>query len=243
MNNTALLISTYDGAEDLWFPLEQTYRKFWPDLNMPVYLTTNKKDFNSQIFKSLKIGEEISWSDNIIKSLHKVEEDFVLLTFDDLFLNSLVDNDKVKSLMQFAIEKDINYLQFYRSISIGKRVNRLLFKKNKSTYYKNSTVWSFWKKEVLIDLLVDNESAWEFEIEGNKRAIKFDDFYSTRYNMIPFLNGVIKGKWNPIVKNKLLKIGVQIEGGRESLSFFQTIVYKFRDMQFDLITYIIHKIF
>jgi len=241
MNNIALLISTYDASEDLWLPLEETFQKFWPDIEFPIYLTTNHIEFESKLFNSLKIGNELSWSDNLIKSLNKIEENYVLLTFDDLFLKSQIDNLQIKELMQYAIAHDFNYLQFYRSISLGKRINKILFKKAKGTKYKNSTIWSFWKKEVLLELLQKDENAWEFEANGNIRSYKYKDFYSTRRNVIPFVNGIVKGIWNPLAKKKLKQLGFSISDNRSTLGFLNTVKYKMRDLQFDLLTYMIHR--
>ena len=92
MDNVALIISTYDKSEDLWLPLEQSYNKFWNDISIPIYLSTNFKKFNSESFNSLQIKDEVSWSDNLIKSLNKIDQKYVLLTFDDLFLTAKVDN-------------------------------------------------------------------------------------------------------------------------------------------------------
>ena len=243
MNNIALLISTYDNSEDLWSPLEQTYLKYWKDIELPIYLTTNHMEFESKLFNSLKIGAELSWSDNLIKSLNKIKQEYVLLTFDDLFLISKVDNQCVEQLMTRAIQSKFNYLQFYRSISKGRRLDDLIFKKFDKTRYKNSTIWSFWKKDVLLELLQKDENAWEFEINGNIRSYKYKDFYSTRRNSIPFVNGIVKGIWNPLAKNKLKRLGLSISNNRPTLGFFDTLIYKIRDLQFDFLTYMIHKIY
>ena len=87
------------------------------------------------------------------------------------------------------------------------------------------------------------ENAWEFEINGNIRSYKYDNFYSTRENVIPFVNGVIKGIWNPLAKNKLRKLGFSISKDRDTLDLLDTFKYKIRDLQFDVLTYIIHKIY
>ena len=243
MNNVAVLISTYDDAEDLWTPLEQTFQKFWKNIKLPIYLTTNYKKFESKLFTSLQIGEELSWSDNLIKSLNKVDQEYVLLTFDDLFLTANVDNQLIEQLMKRSIESKFNYLQFYRSISRGKRVDNLIFKKSNHTKYKNSAIWSFWNKNVLLELLEKEEDAWEFERNGNVRSYKYNDFYSTRSNVIPFVNGIVKGMWNPLAKNKLKQLGFSISDNRDSLKPLDTLKYKARDLQFDFLTYIIHKIY
>jgi len=243
MNNIALLISTYDNSEDLWAPLEQTYLRYWKDIDFPIYLSTNHKVFNSQLFTSLTIGNELSWSDNLIKSLNKVEQEYVLLTFDDLFLTAKVDNQFIEILMMRAIQSEFNYLQFYRSISKGRRLDDLIFKKSNKTRYRNSTIWSFWKKDILLELLQKDENAWEFEINGNVRSYKYKDFYSTRRNVIPFVNGVVKGIWNPLAKDKLKRLGFSISDNRLTLGFLDAFKYKIRDLQFDFLTYMIHKIY
>jgi hypothetical protein len=243
MNNIALLISTYDNSEDLWIPLEQTYLQYWSDIEFPIYLTTNHMEFESKLFDSLKIGDELSWSDNLIKSLNKIKQEYVLLTFDDLFLTAKVDNQFIEQLMTRAIESEFNYLQFYRSISKGRRMDDLIFKKLNKTRYKNSTIWSFWKKDVLLELLQKDENAWEFETNGNVRSYKYKDFYSTRRNVIPFVNGIVKGIWNPLAKNKLKRLGFSISNNRSTLGFLNTVKYKMRDLQFDFLTYMIHKIY
>ena len=47
-------------------------KDFWNDIDFPIYLSTNHKKIDSQIFNSLVIGDELSWSDNLIKSLKKL---------------------------------------------------------------------------------------------------------------------------------------------------------------------------
>ena len=140
MNNVALLISTYDNSEDLWRLLEETYIQYWSDIDFPIYLTTNHMEFESKLFNSLKIGDELSWSDNLIKSLNKINQEYVLLTFVDLFLTAKVDNQFIEKLMRRAIQNQFNYLQFYRSISKGERLDNLIFKKSNHTRYKNSAI-------------------------------------------------------------------------------------------------------
>ena len=243
MDNTALVISTHDRSEDLWRPLEMTYKKFWSNIKYPIYLTTNIKSYNSDLFHSLKIGDEVSWSDNLIKSLNKIDNKYIILTFDDLFLTGEVNNYQIDELVDYAIKNDFNYLQFYRSISRGRRINSKLFKKNLSTVYRNSTIWSFWKKEILIDLLERKEDAWQFETIGNRRSSKYADFYSTRSNIIPFKNGVIKGRWDPLVKNKLKNMNIECSESRANLTFLETVNHRFLDLQFDILTSIIHFLY
>jgi hypothetical protein len=225
-DNIAILISTYDGAADLWQPLEDAYKRYWHDCSYPIFLTSNHKSFESDLFTPLQIGKEKSWSDNILKSLDKVSAKYVLLTFDDLFLNKKVDNDYIMRQCQWALENKVNYLQFTKSIGEKQEFTSEILKKDVSTEYRNATVFSLWNVEVLKSLLLDTENAWEFETKGNERSKNFIHFYSTKKEGFSYLNGVVKGKWNPVVKSKLLKDGYNISPQRKSFSLIELIKYE-----------------
>jgi hypothetical protein len=224
--NIAILISTYDGAADLWQPLEEAYKRNWDDCNFPIFLTSNHKSFDSDLFIPLQIGEEKSWSDNILKSLEKIKSKYVLLTFDDLFLSKRVDNDYIMRQCQWAVKNNINYLQFTKSIGKKQGFNSDILKKNVSTEYRNATVFSLWNVESLKSLLVDTENAWEFETKGNERSQNLEHFYATKKEGFSYLNGVVKGKWNPKVKSALIKDGYNISPERKSFSMVELIKYE-----------------
>jgi hypothetical protein len=225
-DNVAVLISTYDGANDLWEPLEEAYKCYWNDCDFPIFLTSNHRSFESDLFIPLQIGKEKSWSDNILKSLDKINAKYVLLTFDDLFLNKKVDNSFIMRQCQWALDNNIDYLQFTKSVGAKQEFTREILKKNLSTEYRNATVFSLWNVEVLRSLLVDSENAWEFETKGNNRSQDLPHFYSTKKAGFSYLNGVVKGKWNPVVKNKLVKAGYNISPQRKSFSMLQLIKYE-----------------
>lgn len=58
--------------------------------------------------------------------------------------------------------------------------------------YRTSTVFSIWKKEVLLDLLDPAENAWQLEIAGTDRSKKYDVWYSAPTDCFGYVNLVIK---------------------------------------------------
>ena len=54
------------------------------------------------------------------------------------------------------------------------------------------------------------ESAWDFEIHGSERSNKYSDFYSVDTTVLPYLNGVVKGKWVRKVYKYLYKQGFSV---------------------------------
>jgi hypothetical protein len=98
--------------------------------------------------------------------------------------------------------------------------------KNESSEYRNSSVFTLWNIDFLKSLLIDSENAWEFETKGNKRSQASPHFYSTKKVGFSYLNGVVKGKWNLLVKNNLLKNGYNISPQRKSFSLLELIKYQ-----------------
>ena len=93
--------------------------------------------------------------------------------------------------------------------------------------YRTSTVLSVWKKTVLLDLLKSRENPWQFEVLGTVRSDKYDGFYSTNRQIIRFINGVIKGKWERGALTKLSQLKVQIDPGRRSvMTRWESLVFR-----------------
>ncbi|AIT10007.1 hypothetical protein LO80_08510 [Candidatus Francisella endociliophora] len=221
----AVLISSYDKSEDLWKPLSESYERYWKSSRYKIYLGTNYLDPLLPRFEALKIGKEKSWSDNILKCLDKIDEDYILLTFDDLFLFSDIDNKKIDGLIMRAMENDWDYLRLHPSptpdIILDDDIGQIL----PNRMYRASTVFSIIKKDTFRNLLIDTESAWEFERNASMRSNCYDKFYVSRKKLIPYLNAVVKGKWVTPALNYLKKDGFSVvEESRKKMSTYELII-------------------
>jgi hypothetical protein len=240
IKNTAILVCTYDGAEDLWSPIAETYQKYWPDCPYNIYLATNHKYPSLPPFKPLSIGDETSWSDNVLKCLEKISEDYVLLTYDDLFLYKKINTAVISNMINTAMENNWNYLRFHPSPKYDQFISNEYGAINTKRAYRASTVFALFKKSVLIDLLDRGETAWEFEKIGSIRSNKYDNFYVVTHQLIPYLNGVVKGKWVPDILAKLEKDKINIgDTERAIMSKNEAFVEKFNKLRFQLLLKII----
>jgi hypothetical protein len=77
--------------------------------------------------------------------------------------------------------------------------------------YRASTVLTLWRKDVLISLLRSDETIWQFEIQGSVRTDVYPDFYATEETYLPWLNGVIRGKWVPQAQAALIAAGYPVQ--------------------------------
>ena len=222
-NKAAVLISSYDGSKSLWSPLAKSYKKYWPDNYLKIYLATNHEKPKFDKFNILAIGNEKSWSDNILKCLNLIEEDYIILTFDDLFLYKKIDMELVEKYIDFTFQNNWDYLRLHPSPKPDKYINEYYGQILPYRPYRCSTVFSIIKKDTLKELLIDTESAWEFERNASARSNEFVDFYVSKKLVFPYLNAIVKGKWVPSVFKKLEKEGFELN--RESFPFMTNLEF------------------
>jgi hypothetical protein len=213
----AILVPSCDKYADLWKPFFTLFRKFWPDCPYPVYLISNKSVFEDSRVRTVLVGRDVSWSDNLFKALSGINYDYVLLFLDDLFLVDYVDTGQVVRVLDWAIRSQVRYIRLNSCQKPDYPCNDIAGIVSPGTIYRTSTVASAWEKQMLLTLLRPGESAWDFEIKGTIRSDEFDGFYSTWENCFPVINGVIKGKWLPFAVKKIESLGANIDLSRRPI--------------------------
>lgn len=227
-NKFAILVVSCDKYSDLWNPFFKSFFRFWPDCPFDIYLLSNHRYASISKVKSLLIGSDISWSDNLYKGLDYLKEDYVFLFLDDLFLFDFVKTDEVLKLFTWIVESNVNYVRMNPSPKPDKRYNELVGIVSRGTIYRTSTVLSVWKKDILLNLLKTGESAWDFEIYGSLRSDKYENYYSTLGKYFSFMNGVIKGKWRRSSVKMLKSLGIEIDlNKREIMNLKEAIGFYF----------------
>jgi hypothetical protein len=224
--NIAIAIVSCDRYSDLHQPFFYLFKKFWPDCPFKTYLFSNEKRFNQPGLNNILVGKDVSWSDNLISALNKIEEEYVFLWVDDLFLIDRVDTTRIISLFEWATARGINYLCLNALPSPDKNYNNDVGIVSPGSLYRASTVLTFWDKKVLLGLLKSRETAWQFEINGSIRSDKYDKFYATWVPAIKVINGVIKGKWRRSAVRRLNSLGVVPDlRARKKNSLFEEFIF------------------
>lgn len=225
--NFAVLHVSCDEYADLWRPFFQTFRLYWPNCPLRIYSLSNHLSVDENGVQSLCVGDDISWSDNLRRAAESIEQQYILLFLDDLFLTRPINWQYVKTVLRWINDANPNYVRMNSSPPPDKPFNELVGIVSKGTIYRTSTVLSVWKKEVLINLLKSGENAWDFEKFGSIRSDKYGDFYSTWKECFPVTNGVIKGTWQRSAVKNLQALGIEVDLDRrpimthtESLFFF-----------------------
>lgn len=210
-SNIAVVVVSCDNYSDLWHPFFTLFRRYWPNCPYQVYLVSNFIEIDEEGVVALPVGEDISWSDNLIKALNLIDEEYVFMIIDDLLFVNHVKSEQIHELFEWIREEEPNYVRLNPFPKPDKPYNDFAGIVSPGTLYRTSTVMSVWKKTTLLDLLKPGENAWEFEVYGTLRSDKYDKFYSTWQALIPFINSVIKGKWRRSAIKCLGSLSVPIQ--------------------------------
>jgi hypothetical protein len=197
-----------------------------------VYLLSNKIGTDSPNIKNILIGDDISWSDNLIKGLKLLKEEYVFIFLDDLFLRDFVKTEEATKIFNWILESKANYVKMSPLDRPDKTHNELVGIVAKGKSYRISSIVCIWKKNFLLELLKSGESAWHFEIYGSARSDAYDGIYSAWKNYFPVINCVIKGKWQRGAVNKLKSWGIDVDlSKREVMNFKETTVFFLKQLR------------
>lgn len=207
----SILVLSCDQYSELWPVHFHFLLKHWPELdgefsNVPVYLLSNNKPFEHKRVTTIQIGEDLAWSDNVLKALKHINSKYVLLLLDDYIVTSDVDHARMKELLAVVESNNAAYLKvmvdqgifvynFEPNTNYLAGSNSIIYRsKTRDSKFINSLQAAIWNKKALETLLVESESAWDFEIIGNNRArtIKNPFFDLTDKAAMTYLNAVQK---------------------------------------------------
>ena len=207
----AVVIISCDNYSDLWTPFIYQFKRYWADCPYPIYLTSNHKVVAYPGIWNLPVGDDLSWSGNLLKALEAVDEEFVLMFIEDLFLVAPVQRERLEAVMAWAAEARPNHVRLNRTEPATRPHNALVGEIEPGAPYRTSTVLSLWNKQALLSLLKAGENAWQFEFQGSVRSDALGQFYTVHQDCFPVTNGVIKGKWTRQAVLKLQAQGVTLD--------------------------------
>lgn len=238
MESYSILINTCDKFEDCWDPFFKLWSIYWPDCKVKVYLNTEYKDYSYTGLNIIPVkccegkqfkGKYASWSQCLLWALGSIDSDIILYMQEDYFLNGVVNNEMVEYYVQYIQNhSDVACIQLSTANIPNGEVFDLQFHLNyidSNFFYYVSCQAALWRKDVLISLIRESESAWQFEYYASKRArycgCRFlalnHEWLHSGNDIIPYIRtGIIRGKWyKPVVKlftDNSIKIDYQIRG-------------------------------
>lgn len=192
---------------------------------------------NVRLLNRLKKG---TWSSELREALLQLQKPFVLLWLDDFIPLSSLPLSQIIEMVDSFIAKDGNYLRLNPSPPGNGQIS---FKAAREILpgeiYRASTIYAIWRREVLLSLLDDKESAWQFEFSGSRRSDRYRGFYSSDVVNIDCINLVIKGLMDPRAEKKLISNGISTAGILRKRMSKQRVIYlqflEFRSLLLNLL--------
>lgn len=197
----SIYVSSPDSYSDVFTIFLKGFRKYWSDCPYEFILTTNSYSYEGLTCICNHLKED-TWVERTIAALPRIESKYILLMCDDLIINDKVNNSKIEKILDYMDLNNIKYCHI-TPLNFGNKIlyNPLLRKINKQTPYAVNLQIGIFRKDYFIDILGEgNLSAWQIENEINKLAVhsldeNYDDIIGVGEIVIPYIHGVVKGKW------------------------------------------------
>lgn len=201
-HNLAIVLHTMDKKpySELWDSFIFYFDKYF-DKNIVCkkYFLNEELDINYDGWTQIKTGYG-EWSDRLKRGLSQIDKEYVFYFQEDFWLFDYLKNDIVEICYKTLLDNDGDNIKIHkidRSKAGIRLINEHVSICDRNYDYLISHQPSIWRKEFLIENLLDNENPWQNEINGSNRLRKKD--FKIYYHYKDYYNAVmIKGKLNSI---------------------------------------------
>lgn len=195
MADFAILILSCDKYNDLWQPFIDQFHRQFPDNPYLIYFGSNEMacEYNGVI--PILSGKDRDWSTSFRSILNQVPARKLFVILEDLFVSSPITKADFDECVRFMLDRDAHHIKYWTGIKPDRPTDHPLFAEFERGAPYRATVAAFWDRDYLLQLLIDGENPWNFEIMGSYRTSYSDGFYGMTRPLCDFINMVEKGYW------------------------------------------------
>lgn len=219
LDRLSIYVSSCDSYSDCWEPFFRLFARYWPDFSGRIFLGTEYRDFSLEGFRlraqqlclrrGVPASVRVPWSRFTRWALEEIDADIILFMQEDFFLRGRVQSGQIDHLLQLMeTHPDIACIHLtdqsvlpegpseFENLDVVRRRQR----------YRVSCQCALWRKQELLSLLLDDESAAEYEEFGSRRSAYAGHKYlvvnqefvcKDRYELVPYVfTGIVQGRWN-----------------------------------------------
>jgi hypothetical protein len=201
-NRIAMLVVSCDPYSDLWEPCFRLLDKYWPERSFDVYLMTNFADFEWPGVRVIKVGQDVSYSDNLRKAVAQIPEEWILIWLEDLLISSPVNSDRVISIIRAGQRRGAGYVKLSceMPLSYDSASTDELGPLPKGIRYRAAIGATLYHRSTLLRLLTPGASAWQLD-KSNACDELPEEFLaltveSAKRPPAPYVNSLVKGRWS-----------------------------------------------
>jgi hypothetical protein len=194
--NLSLLVGSCDKYSFIWDKFFTLFDKYW-DHNITInkYFITEHKPAVHADFRPLCVGNYI-WTKFARLALEQIPTDYILWMQDDYFLRKTIPAEEFSNYMKFVETNNVDRLGIHDNSTFYSYANNA-GKLKQNGLYSISLQASIWNKKTLQSLLEQNdETNWQFEIDGTKRFNKIQhNVYISVQNPSWYLEALKQGSY------------------------------------------------
>jgi len=161
--NWAVIVPSCDAYKDTWPLFFHFLFKYWPDVNVPVYIFTNHYTYLDERVINIPVGRDEQWSSNLHKALPHVKEEFVFVLLDDFLLSAPVDPQLVEETFHHFQTLNADYLAVDKFTKSGKKVENSLWNQVTKDNLVVGLNVALWRKSHLAKIAVPGLNIWKAE--------------------------------------------------------------------------------
>ncbi len=224
-DDVTILVNTCDMYEDAWDPFFKLFKIQWSDCPYRFVLNTESKDYKTELFdvRAVHPDEKMPWGKRIKYALNTIQSDYVVFMLEDCFLQSKVNSDSFYEMLEYMKENDDVGVIICRHTEKQKTAfDEKYFSRDCVTgTVRIVAMAAIYRKNYLLNIIDDNESIWEFEVNASKRSRKFPQKVLQYNNAYPIIfeyydaiergYGITKRKWLPKNKELFDKYGIEVD--------------------------------
>lgn len=146
-------------------------------------------------FVSMAPVESMSWSAHLRDTIKNIENEEIVLLFDDYWLNGLVDQKKVEHMREWLVMPGVVKADLSRNTEhfAHTPLGDDIVVATKDAQYRTSTQPAVWSRAFLLKLLGTGEyNPWQFELQHRPEVVE-GRIVGTREQIVPFANIYYKG--------------------------------------------------
>jgi len=199
----SLLIVSCDKYHDLWDNFFYFFKKYWSCCDLDIFLVSNFLEYKSYGITNIMIGEDLGYTDNLLKAVSKIDSEWVLVWLEDCMFSDYIDNQKVSKVLQQAIATpNLGYLKLSNDLPLAynQDLSSYFGKIPKGVKYRSAVGMALYRKDIFFKLFVPGENAWQADKSDVSDSLP-EDFYALSRNyfykpLFPYVNTVVKGRWS-----------------------------------------------
>lgn len=219
-----LLVMSCDKNEDLFPLFHHCIEKYWKGHPEVIYCT---ETIDNPYYKTIHKNYPISiWTKRVRECAEQIDDDYIILMCDDIFIREQVDNELMLSLVKY-FEQNPNLGAINLQNRFDKNdilLDNSVYKRNPNGKFKTSAMCQLWKKDKLLQVYDYDTDPWKFEQDNRHHNFDYLITNSLSKPLLPFGRkrnaynfGIVQGKWTQETLNFFESEGIIIDSAKRGV--------------------------